>query len=95
MSIKEWVFGFENGVGVFQECIYDLDSYEVNFNFVVIYLEYFFEIVIIQKIINDEMIVQFILEVSIVVKMFDRIVIDWCRNCKFNINKYMFEELFS
>lgn len=95
MSTKEWVSGSEDGVGVFQECIYDSDSYEVNPNPAVIQLEHSSETAITQKIINDELTFQFTLEASIAAKTFDRIAIDWCKNRKLYKNKYTLEELLS
>ena len=40
MSTKEWVSQPENGVGIYQECIYDSDNYDVNPNPTVIQIDH-------------------------------------------------------
>ena len=93
MSTKEWVSEPEDGVGIYQECIYDSDNYDVNPNPTVIQIDHSAETAIAQKITNDKLASQFTLQVSIPATTFDRIATDWCKKRSLNTNKYKLEEL--
>ena len=53
MSTKEWISDLTNGVGVYQECIYDSDNHVVNPNPAVIQLDHSAGTTISHKMIND------------------------------------------
>lgn len=93
MSTKDWISEPADGIGIFQECIYDSVINDVNPNPAVIRLDHSAETAIAQKIINDELPYQFTLEASIPATAFDRIAVDWCRKRSLNTNKYSLEEL--
>ena len=95
MSTKEWISDLTNGVGVYQECIYDSDYNVVNPNPAVIQLDHSAETTITQKVINDGLVSRFTLEASIPATTFDRIAIDWCKKRSLNTNKYSLKELLS
>ena len=95
MSTKEWVSEPEDGVGIYQECIYDSDNYDVNPNPTVIQIDHSAETAIAQKISNDKLASQFTLQVSIPATTFDRIATDWCKKRSLNTNNYELEELIS
>ena len=95
MSTKEWVSEPEDGVGIYQECIYDCVNYAVNPNPTVIQIDHSAETAIAQKITNDKLASQFTLQVSIPATTFDRIAIDWCKKRSLSTNKYKLEELLS
>ena len=95
MSTKEWVSEPEDGVGIYQECIYDCDNYAVNPNPTVIQIDHSAETAIAQKITNDKLASQFTLQVSIPATTFDRVATDWCKKRSLNTNKYKLEELLS
>lgn len=95
MSTKEWISDLTNGVGVYQECIYDSDNHVVNPNPAVIQLDHSADTAISQKVINDELGSRFTLEASIPATTFDRIATDWCKKRSLNTNKYNLEELLS
>jgi len=95
MSTKEWVSEPADGVGTYQDCIYDWDSYAVNPNPAVIQLTHSADTTITQKFINDKLASQFTMEVTIPAKTFDKIAIEWCRKRSLNTNKYKLEELLS
>ena len=95
MSTKEWVSEPEDGVGIYQECIYDCDNYAVNPNPTVIQIDHSAETAIAQKITNDEFVSQFTLQISIPATTFDRIATDWCKKRFLTTNKYKLEELLS
>ena len=95
MSTKEWVSEPEDGVGIYQECIYDWDNYAVNPNPTVIQIDHSAETAIAQKITNDEFVSQFTLQISIPATTFDRIATDWCKKRFLTTNKYKLEELLS
>jgi len=95
MSTKEWISDLTNGVGVYQECIYDSDHHVVNPNPAVIELDHSAETTITQKVINDELGSRFVLEASIPAKTFDKIAAHWCKKRSLNTNKYSLEELLS
>lgn len=95
MSTKEWISDSTNGVGIYQECIYDSDVDDVNPNPVVIQLDHSSDTTITQKVINDKLAYQFTFEASMPAKTFDRIAVDWCKKRSLNTNKYSLEELLS
>jgi hypothetical protein len=95
MSTKEWISEPADGVGIFQECIYDSDANDVNPNPAVIQVDHSANTAITQKITNDELPYQFTLQASIPAKTFDRIAVDWCKKRSLNTNKYSLEELLS
>tara|TARA_A200000159_G_scaffold164892_1_gene197121 strand:+ start:11995 stop:12684 length:690 start_codon:yes stop_codon:yes gene_type:complete len=95
MSTKGWVSEREDGVGIYQDCTYDSDNYDVNPNPAVIELDHSVETTIIQKVINDERGSRFALEASIPAKTFDKIAANWCKKRSINTNKYSLEELFT
>lgn len=92
MSTKEWVSEPTDGVGVYQECIYDSDNDDVNPNPAVIQLDQSADTSITQKIINNELALRYTLEASIPAEAFDRIAIDWCRKRNLNTNIYSLEK---
>ena len=95
MSTKEWVSEPADGVGTYQDCIYDWDNYAVNPNPAVIQLTHSADTTITQKFINDKLASQFTMEVTIPAKTFDKIAIEWCRKRSLNTNKYSVDELLS
>ena len=95
MSTKEWVLEPAEGVGIYQECIYDSSSYEVNPNPAVIQLDHTAATTISQKLINDELTSQFTLEASIPATTLDRIAIHWRKKRCLNTNKYSVDQLVS
>ncbi|MFC3203266.1 hypothetical protein ACFOEW_15750 [Alteromonas oceani] len=95
MSTKEWVSEPTDGVGVYQDCIYDWDNHVVNPNPAVIQLDHSANTTVTQKFINDKLASQFTMEVTIPAKKFDKIAIEWCRKRSLNTNKYSVDELLS
>ena len=95
MSTNEWVSGPTDCVGVYQDCIYDCDSYAVNPNPAVIQLTDSADTTITQKFTNEELASQFTMEVTIPAQTFDKLAIEWCRKRFLNTNKYSVDELLS
>ncbi|WP_370245939.1 hypothetical protein [Marisediminitalea sp.] len=95
MSTKDWISEPADGVGIFQECVYDSVINDVNPNPAVIQVDHTAETTITQKVINDELGSRFTMEASIPAKTFDKIAAHWCKKRSLNTNKYSLEELLS
>lgn len=92
MSTKEWVSSHQDGAGIYQECIYYSENYDVNPNPAVIQVNNPTNFSITrEEFVQGKSFSQLLVEVP--AKRFDEIALSWCKKRHLNTNKYSLDEL--